>query len=120
MKKFLGVLVLVFLMTFVLVGCAPSEDYATKINDAAKADDYLTYKQVKSHLGKPDEENVTQSSLLGIKVTVSTWYKGAKDADDAQAKANKGKEVYSLTVTFNENDKATAAVWSKIESNESK
>ena len=122
MKKFLGVLLVVLAMVFVLAGCAPTEDYAKKINDAAKTEDYLTYKQVKGHLGKEDEILEAKGSLFGITVDTGykycAWYKGAKNGDDAQEKANKGKDVYVLVVTFDGNDKAKSASWSKVQSNE--
>lgn len=117
MKKLLGVL-LVLVLALVLVGCAPSEDYAKKINDAAKSEDYLTYKQVKGHLGKEDEILEGKVSVIGISIDsgykACAWYKGAKNQDDAQEKANKGKDVYVLVVTFDSNDKAKSASWSKV------
>ena len=120
MKKLLGVL-LVLVLALVLVACAPSEDYAKKINDAAKTEDYLTYKQVKGHLGKEDEITEGKASISIISIDtgykVCYWYKGAKNAEDAQEKANKGKDVYVLAVAFDGNDKAKTAAWSKVEAN---
>ena len=121
MKKFLGVLLVVLAMVLVLAGCAPTEDYAKKINDAAKTEDYMTYKQVKGHLGKEDELTEGKASIIGITIDsgykVCYWYKGAKNAEDAQEKANKGKDVYVLAVAFDGNDKAKTAAWSKVEAN---
>ena len=119
MKKFLGVLLVVLAMVLVLAGCAPTEDYAKKINDAAKTEDYMTYKQVKGHLGKEDEIVEAKASAFGITIDTGlkycAWYKGAKNGDDAQEKANKGKDVYVLIVEFDGNDKAKGATWKKIE-----
>ena len=118
MKKLLGVL-LVLVLALVLVACAPSEDYAKKINDAAKTEDYLTYKQVKGHLGKEDEITEGKASISIISIDtgykVCYWYKGAKNAEDAKEKANKGKDVFVLAVAFDENDKAKTASWSKVQ-----
>ena len=108
MKKFFGSLVLVLMLALVLVGCAPTEKYAEKINDRAKDEKFLTYKQVKAHLGKED------GKVNGLLESYTcTWYKGAKDAEDAAEKVKAGKTVYVLTVTFNGNDNAKLATWTE-------
>lgn len=95
-KVFAGLGALV--IAFSLAACGVSAKTAEKINEAAKAKEYMTWTEVVEELGTDytglsigDADTVTGAVV---------WYKGYKTYDEAKAAVDAGKTVKMITVTF--------------------
>ena len=109
MKKFTLVL-LMLLSVLVLAGCSKiTESYANKVDEAAAADEHLTYAQVIKDLGEAHSDATVDVPVIG-RNGLCIWYAGCDSETDARAKVTNGETVYVLTITF-AGGKAIDAAW---------
>ena len=111
MKKLMFLFVLVFAM-IAFVGCAGvNQSYADKVNEAAEANEHLTYEDVVKDLGEPTIKASKGGEILGVS-GIDTWAKGCDTAEELAAKIEAGEAVDTIVVTFL-NGKATLAVFTE-------
>lgn len=102
-------------IAFTLAACGVSQKTADKINEAAKAKEYLTWSEVVKDLGT-DYTGLSVGDASKVTGAV-TWYKGYETYEEAKAAVDAGKTVKYITVTFLLGDatKAEYGEWSTEE-----
>ncbi len=114
--KFLALVIATMLCATLFVACSKvTQDYADKINEAAKNGNHYTYDQVMKDLG----DGVLDATLGtdGFKSGIVTAVKGCKTKEDVEAKMKSGESYEVIVITFLA-DKATLAKYEKIEAKE--
>lgn len=87
------------LMVFSLVACGVSQSYADKINEAAKAKEYITWSEVIDELGT-DYTGLSGGTNADNVTGIVIWYKGYKSYDEAKEAVDDGKTVKMISITF--------------------
>ena len=112
MKKFFVFFALLFAVVG-LVGCSKvSQSYADKINEAAKADEHITYQEVLEALG--DEAQDYTITVLGSTNGFIYAIKGVTTKEEFEELRDSDEPTECLIITIG-NGKATGAKYSTTE-----
>lgn len=87
MKKFFKILALtlVLCLTVAFAACGVSQSAADKINEAAKAEEHMTYEEVVNKYGEPTYKIGLDLGDLGVNGTY-VWVNGCDTKEDVEEK----------------------------------
>ena len=112
--KLVSLILVVAIFATMLFSCSnATEDYAAKINEAAKAKESYTYAQVLDDLG--DEAIDITVGKGGYESGIIIAVKGVTSEEDLKAKVDAGEKIDGIVITM-ALGKATGAVFKTITS----